>query len=568
MLRPGSTFGRYTIVKLLGQGGMGEVYLVRHDVLDTEFALKVLSPEVAARTGSFIRRFIREAKLSSRIHHPNLVAVHDAGYESSVGLYYLVMDYVPGGTLRERLLALTHGLPIEQAVRIVGEIASALASASALKLVHRDIKPENIMFGEHGEARLADLGIAKAVGNDDSLMTMANAVFGTPAYMSPEQARDSGKVDVRADIYSLGIVFYEMLCGVRPYKDGASLNIIAQVLSPTPIPDVRSVRADVPETVAKVLADMCDKNVGRRIGSFDELLSRLSSLPGFVAVSAAASPPAGPCRQPRWDALVAVLVGAATVFGVYEWRHRDKGPEPPAEKVEVAVAGAAGQARTEPLAESVPEPLAEPLVANEPHQVESVPPSAMTTQEESTASPPPPPPEETAASTAVRQQMPTGRRKSPTTSTSRYPRVPVNVQPASVPSENQVQEKLASGSVVVLGDGSDARAALGRKPAETGVPLVALEAENPARLMRQIDDVIASNPKHVYLKLVGSAKARGISPDNFGATMFAVADRLRDKNVPFTCVVDSETDGNAPYNAAVREVCKLRSYECRQSEDK
>ena len=208
MLRPGSTFGRYTIVKLLGQGGMGEVYLVRHAVLDSEFALKVLSPEVAARTGSFIRRFIREAKLSCRLHHPNLVAVHDAGYESSVGLYYLVMDYVPGGTLRDRLLSQSHGLPVEQAVRIVGEVAAALASAAEMKLVHRDIKPENIMFGECGEARLADLGIAKSAGNDDSLMTMANAVFGTPAYMSPEQARDSGKVDARADIYSLGIVLF------------------------------------------------------------------------------------------------------------------------------------------------------------------------------------------------------------------------------------------------------------------------------------------------------------------------------------------------------------------------
>ena len=98
--------------------------------------------------------------------------------------------------------------------------------------------------------------------------------------------------------------------------------------------------------------------------------------------------------------------------------------------------------------------------------------------------------------------------------------------------------------------------------------MAALEAENPARLMRQIDDVVASNPRHVYLKLVGPARARGISPDNFGTTLFAIADRLHDKNVPFTCVVDPDTEDNAPYNARVREVCNLRSYECEQSKDK
>ena len=547
MLRPGSTFGRYTIVKLLGQGGMGEVYLVRHDVLDTEFALKVLSPEVAARTGSFIRRFIREAKLSSRIHHPNLVAVHDAGYESSVGLYYLVMDYVPGGTLRKRLLAQAHGLPIEQAVRIVGEIAAALASAAALKLVHRDIKPENIMFGEHGEARLADLGIAKAVGNDDSLMTMANAVFGTPAYMSPEQARDSGKVDARADIYSLGIVFYEMLCGMRPYKEGTSLNIIAQVLSSAPIPDVRSNRPDVPESVAKVLAGMCEKNVNRRIGAFDELLSRLSGLPGFVAVQVAASSSGNSRRQQWWNALFTLVVGAAAVFGVYEWRHRGNGFEPQAGNGEAEVANVTDGEPSKPLA------------TNRQFQAESLPPSAMTAHDGNTALPSP------AGANASSSEV---RRKVPTASVSRYPRAPVKVQPEPEQSRDQAPEKLAAGSVVVLGDGANTGTPLGNDHVETGAPLVALEAENPARLMRQIDDVIASNPRHVYLKLVGSAKARGISPDNFGATMFAVADRLRDKSVPFTCVVEPETDDNAPYNAAVREVCKLRSYECRQSDRK
>ncbi len=549
MLRPGSTFGRYTIVKLLGQGGMGEVYLVRHDVLDAEFALKVLSSEAAAKTGSFVNRFIREAKLSSRIHHPNLVAVHDAGYEASAGLYYIVMDYVPGGTLRERLLSHAYGLPVEQAVRVAGEIASALASAAALKLVHRDIKPENIMFGEHGEARLADLGIAKAVGSNDSLVTMADAVFGTPAYMSPEQARDSGKVDARADIYSLGIVFYEMLCGMRPYKEGTSLNVIAQVLSSDPIPDVRSARADIPESVAEVLSGMCEKDVKRRIASFDELLARLSALPGFVAAPVAAAPSGEPSRLVGWNGLVAIPVGIAVAFGVYAWLHRDGGSGSAEREAPAVVADV-------PVPERA---AAEPAVTNELVQAISSPPPSEATNEVDA------PRRVSSGNAAAPAPV---RQKATATPVSRYPRVPVKVQPAPVQQERLVPEKLRSGSVVVLGDGSDAAASFGNARAGKGVPLAALEAENPARLMRQIDDVVASNPRHVYLKLVGPAKARGISPDNFGTTLFAIADRLHDKNVPFTCVVDPDTEDNAPYNARVREVCNLRSYECEQSKDK
>ena len=112
MLRPGSTFGRYTVVKLLGQGGMGAVYLVRHNVLDSEFALKVLAHDVEARTGTFVLRFIREAKLSCRIRHPNLVAVYDAGHDEATGLYYLVMDFMPGGTLRDRMLSNPQGMAV------------------------------------------------------------------------------------------------------------------------------------------------------------------------------------------------------------------------------------------------------------------------------------------------------------------------------------------------------------------------------------------------------------------------------------------------------------------------
>ena len=279
MLTAGAKFGRYTVVRTLGTGGMGAVYLVRHDVLDAYFALKVLSPDMAARNAQFIPRFLREAKLCCRIRHPNLVSVHDAGRDEATGLHYLVMDYAPGGNLREMLDAADGPLETGRALKIARELASALVTASEFGLVHRDIKPENIMFGQEGEAKLADLGIAKSA-DDSTLVTMENAVFGTPAYMSPEQAYDSGKVDARADVYSLGIVLFEMISGRRPYDGSSSMNVIAKVLSRDPVPDVRSFAPDVSEELASVVRDMCEKNVAKRIQSAKALLDRLDSIAG------------------------------------------------------------------------------------------------------------------------------------------------------------------------------------------------------------------------------------------------------------------------------------------------
>ena len=279
MLPAGTKFGRYIVVRALGKGGMGTVYLVRHEVLDAYFALKVLPTDVAMRNSQFIPRFLREAKLCCRIRHPNLVSVHDAGRDEASGLYYLVMDYAPGGNLREKLEAAGGRLDARVALGIIRSLASALTTASEFGLVHRDIKPENIMFGTKGEAKLADLGIAKS-SDDSTLMTMENAVFGTPAYMSPEQACDSGKVDARADIYSLGIVFFEMLCGCRPYDGPSTMNVIAQLLSDEPVPDVRKFVPEIDERIAKVVAGMCEKKVERRIASAQALLEKLDAIVG------------------------------------------------------------------------------------------------------------------------------------------------------------------------------------------------------------------------------------------------------------------------------------------------
>ena len=280
---PGDRFHGYVVERPLGKGAVGTVYLVRHEMLDTLFALKVMDPEVAQDNPDSVKRFMREAKLASKIRHPNLVTVHDAGFDAERGIYYIVMDYVNGGTLRQAL-AFGGTMDEKEAVRIVMQVAAALDAAQPFGVVHRDIKPENIMLTPDGTVKLVDLGVAKIADGMDSLKTMSNSVFGTPAYISPEQAMDSSAVDSRADMYSLGIVFFEMLCGRRPYEGASPGEIIRQLLDPTPVPDVRSITPNVSQKLAAVLLLMCAKRPEDRMASPAALLQALSRL-GYGTVS-------------------------------------------------------------------------------------------------------------------------------------------------------------------------------------------------------------------------------------------------------------------------------------------
>lgn len=275
--KTGMLFGKYRLERPLGRGGMASVWLARHTLLETPFAVKILDPSVAEKDPRYVERFMREARLASRIHHPHLVGVYDVGKEPTTGLYYLVMEYVPGGNVAQ-LLAKEGPLAEQTALDIVRQVAEALGQAERFGMVHRDIKPDNIMFDDQGEAKLSDLGIAKADLGDDPNLTQTAAVFGTPAYMSPEQATDAGKVDVRADIYSLGVVCYEMLAGRRPYGGKSITEILAKVVDKTPPPDVRSVRPDVSPQTAVLVRTMMDKECDRRPASPRELLEQLKKL--------------------------------------------------------------------------------------------------------------------------------------------------------------------------------------------------------------------------------------------------------------------------------------------------
>ena len=277
VLAPGEEFHGYVVDRQIGAGGLGTVWLARHQMLDTLFAVKVLDPAVAQEQPDYVKRFVREAKLATKIRHPNLVAVHDAGYDAAKGVYFLVMDYVKGDTLRD-VIAFGGAQPEREAVRIILQVADVLAAAQCFGMVHRDLKPENIMLTKEGVVKLLDLGVAKVSGGLDSLKTQTNAVFGTPAYISPEQAIDSSTVDARADVYSLGVILFELLSGRRPYAGDDPMEALQQLLDPSPLPDVRTVNGKVSPKVAETVARMCAKRLEDRIASPKDLLETFARI--------------------------------------------------------------------------------------------------------------------------------------------------------------------------------------------------------------------------------------------------------------------------------------------------
>ena len=206
--------GRYRLGSLLGVGGMAAVYLASDRVLERQVAVKVLSPLYAQDPG-FVERFRREARTAARLSHPNVVAVFDSG--SDAGQHYLVMEYVPGESLAE-LLAREGRLAPGRAAELAVQVCAALAAAHAQGLVHRDVKPANVLVDREGRVKVTDFGIAKATAA--STLTATGMVLGTAAYLSPEQAR-GGPVDARSDLYGLGCVLYELLCGSPPFGSGA-----------------------------------------------------------------------------------------------------------------------------------------------------------------------------------------------------------------------------------------------------------------------------------------------------------------------------------------------------------
>ena len=284
---------RYRVEGLLGEGGMALVYQAQDLKHDRSVALKVLRPELAAALGE--ERFTREIHIAARLQHPNILPLYDSG--AAGGHLFYVMPFVEGESLRQRLDR-EKQLPLEDALRIGGEVADALAYAHNHGVVHRDIKPENIML-VGGHTLVADFGIAKAIaaaGGDR--LTQTGMAIGTPLYMSPEQASGHEAVDPRSDMYSLACVIYEMLAGGPPFSGPTPMAVIARHTMDQ-VPSIRVVRRAVPEGVERVIFRALEKTPADRYGTMSQFVAALRA-GGQEPADRRWAPPGSPRARSGW----------------------------------------------------------------------------------------------------------------------------------------------------------------------------------------------------------------------------------------------------------------------------
>jgi eukaryotic-like serine/threonine-protein kinase len=316
----GRRISHYEIQALVGAGGMGEVYLATDVMLDRPVAIKIL-PSQFTQDVAQVRRFEREARAASALNNPNIITIHEVGREGDV--HFIATEFIEGRTLRQ-LLA-DGRLPAGEVVGLAAQIARALSAAHAAGIVHRDIKPENVMVRPDGLVKVLDFGLAKPGERGPaasaapahavvSLQTDAGMLMGTVSYLSPEQVRRQ-QVDHRTDIFSLGVVLYEMLAGERPFKGDGVNEVFDAILNREPEPITSN---HVPAELNRVLALALAKDAAARYQTADELRAELLR---FARAAEGARPP----RQRKWAALVAVLVLPAAL-GLWLWQMRRAPP--------------------------------------------------------------------------------------------------------------------------------------------------------------------------------------------------------------------------------------------------
>jgi serine/threonine protein kinase len=271
----GKTLGeRYRIERLLGQGGMSAVYKAVDPNLRREVAVKIIHSYLSDNP-EFVRRFEEEAAAVAQLRHPNIVQVYDFNHDQ--GTYYMVMEFVAGETLQERLRRLNANgirLPYAEAIRYILHITEAVDYAHRRNMIHRDIKPANIMLDLNGQAILMDFGIAKIVGGQQH--TATGAVIGTALYMSPEQVRGD-HIDHRSDIYSIGVTLFEMIHGRPPFEADSNMSLMMMHMN-DPVPDLRQLQPDVPEPVVRVVERCLEKDPNRRYQSAAEMAGALKKV--------------------------------------------------------------------------------------------------------------------------------------------------------------------------------------------------------------------------------------------------------------------------------------------------
>jgi eukaryotic-like serine/threonine-protein kinase len=394
----GLSFGAYRVVRKVGQGGMGAVYLGEHTLIGRRAAIKVLHRHRSSQRES-IERFFTEARATSAVEDPGIVQIYDFGVTPS-GTAYLVMEYLDGEPLSARLRRLRVLAP-HDAVRITRQIAGSLASAHALGIIHRDLKPENLFMVRDPEAaagerpKILDFGIAK-LGDDargGSHRTRTGAVMGTPAYMSPEQCNDTGKIDARTDVYSLGCVLFLLLTGRPPFDVvGTGAMISAHLKDAAPRPS--EVAPHLPEIVDPLIARCLAKRPEDRFATMIELQRAcdavLAQLPSESATATVFDPlppiamradstttlgtsagestaGSGPRKLGTWIAVSAIAVAAGVVLAVMTTRSSGRDDSAIAPTTTVVPAPALEQPEIqEPEPAPKPEPKPEPKLEPKP----------------------------------------------------------------------------------------------------------------------------------------------------------------------------------------------------------
>lgn len=281
--------GKYRLDSKLGQGGMGAIYRATHLMLDKQVAVKLIKPELVT-SSDLVRRFQREARAAGNLNHPNIAAAYDLG-QTQDGTLYIAMELVNGPSLKD-VIREQGPMPVDRVVRIMRQVGSALSLAHRHNIIHRDLKPHNIMLatdGRHGVAKLLDFGIAKTFDEASTQLTATGFVLGTPQYMSPEQA--AGRpIDGRSDLYSLGIILYEMLIGEVPFNDPSTPAVLVKHLTEVPAPPSRR-RPDVQVSpvLEAIALRLLAKDPAERYQSADEFLAALPTESGAPTAAVVAA---------------------------------------------------------------------------------------------------------------------------------------------------------------------------------------------------------------------------------------------------------------------------------------
>lgn len=254
---------RYQILRMIGEGGMANVYLAHDVILDRDVAVKVLRGDLAG-DDKFVRRFQREAISASSLSHPNIVEMYDVGEDD--GTYFIVMEYVDGKTLKS-LVKKRGALTLSEVVDIMLQLTSAIICAHDSYIIHRDIKPQNVLILDNGTVKITDFGIAMALNSNE--LTQTNSVMGSVHYLPPEQANGSGAT-IKSDIYSLGILMYELLTGKLPFKGENAVEIAIKQMKDT-IPSVCKINTEIPQSIENIILKSCAKNPKNRYDSVNEM---------------------------------------------------------------------------------------------------------------------------------------------------------------------------------------------------------------------------------------------------------------------------------------------------------